>query len=102
MGGLGPDHAHQLLLAVYRHAHAGQDPRVHPADIAHAQGAVLLDLHHHQPDLVDVGAEDHLGPLPLHMGDDIVEPVDLDLIRIGAESRRHMLRHCQLIARQAG
>ncbi len=102
VGGLGAHDAQQRLAAVDRQPHARQDARVHPAHIAHAQAAVVLDFHHHQADLIQVGAEHHLGPIALDVRHHVVEPVDLHLVGIRPEGRGNVFRHRHLRAGQPG
>ena len=69
---LGADDAHQPFTAVYHHAHAGQDARIHTAHAAHAQRTVLFDIGYHQADFVQMRAQHHLGAVSPDMADDAV------------------------------
>ena len=98
----GPYGAEQLFFSIYPDLAAGQNAGVHAAHIAHAQAAVLLDVHHHQADFIDMGGQHHLGPGSPFMGDHVVHAVDKNLVAIRFELLFHVFRHGLFVAGQAG
>lgn len=93
-----PHHPEQLPTAVHDHPLRGQGLRVEPAQGNDPQEPrVLLDVLHHERDLIHVGAEHQPRPRPADAGDKVAQRVRPAFVGEGAQFTRDDVAHALLV-----